>query len=114
MELKHITDDFSVSDQLTVEDVHLVAAMGFHTLICNRHDGEDTAQALFEQMVTACKLSQLTAIYMPVDQSGPTTKDIANFAKTFAAAEKPVLAYAATSDFSQRLYDAAMRQNDKA
>jgi sulfide:quinone oxidoreductase len=112
MDVKRVTDNFSVSDQLTAKDVPLLSAMGFRTLICNRPDGEDPFQALFEQILAASELSQITAIYLPVTQSGPSLQNIADFADAFAAAEKPVLAYCTTGDRSKVLFDASMRQKD--
>ncbi len=113
MEVQHITDEFSVSDQLTAKDVSLASAEGFRTLICIRPDGEDIAQALFEQIMEASKVSKLTAIYLPISSSIPSGKDIADFANAFAAAEKPVLAYAATHEPSKVLFEAAMWQRNK-
>ena len=114
MEVQHITDEFSVSDQLTAKDVPLASAAGFRTLICNRPDGEDIAQALFEQIMEASRVSQLIAIYLPISNSNPSEQEITDFAKSFAAAEKPVLAYAATHELSKVVFDAAMRQSNKA
>ena len=40
MDVKHITDEFAVSGQISTKDLPVLAAMGFKSVICNRPDGE--------------------------------------------------------------------------
>ena len=40
MDIRKITDEFSVSPQIRVADVAAIAAAGFRAVICNRPDGE--------------------------------------------------------------------------
>lgn len=110
MDLNYITDDFAVSGQLMFKDITLVSAMGFHTIICNRPNGEDPFQELFAQIAAECEQSGLTAVYIPVPQSGPTGQNIDDFAKAFEVARKPVLAYSATGARSRDLFAAAAQQ----
>ncbi len=44
MKIAHVTDTFAVSPQPGPEDMQAIAATGFHTIICNRPDGEDAGQ----------------------------------------------------------------------
>ena len=41
---KHVTDDLSVSPQISLADVAEAARLGFTTLIKNRPDGEEPGQ----------------------------------------------------------------------
>lgn len=109
MHVEHLTDDFAVTRQLTIKEVSLASAMGFHTIICNRPNGEDPAQPLFEQIAAASELSGVDAVYIPVQPSGPTDHDIAEFKTALDGARKPVLAYCATGKRSMALFDAAAR-----
>ena len=43
-EFRRVTDQLSVSPQITLEDLPRAAAMGFKLVINNRPDGEDPAQ----------------------------------------------------------------------
>ena len=46
MKAKQVTDEFAVAEQLTADDVDMMAAAGFKTIICNRPDGEAAGQPL--------------------------------------------------------------------
>ncbi|WP_296422909.1 sulfur transferase domain-containing protein [Yoonia sp.] len=53
MDIRRIAADFAVSDQLTANDVAQAHSLGFQSIICNRPDGEDVAQPLFESIAAA-------------------------------------------------------------
>src|SRR5690554_7127736 len=46
MKVKQLTEEFAVADQLTADDVDILAAAGYRTIICNRPDGEAAGQPL--------------------------------------------------------------------
>ncbi len=48
MDIKKITDNYSVAGQIGPEDVPLIAATGFKSVICNRPDGEALDQPDYE------------------------------------------------------------------
>ncbi|WP_439154284.1 TIGR01244 family sulfur transferase [Yoonia sp.] len=93
MDIRRITDDFAISDQLTQKDVTQAHALGYETILCMRPDGEEPAQPLFEDIERAAKTTQITAKYLPVPAAGPTDDNVADFAKIYKDLPKPVLAY---------------------
>ncbi|HMP62519.1 MAG TPA: sulfur transferase domain-containing protein, partial [Phenylobacterium sp.] len=52
---RRVTDEFSVSPQITVEDVAAAADQGFVLIINNRPDGEDPAQAAGAEIEAAAR-----------------------------------------------------------
>lgn len=93
MKSKRITEDFAVSGQITVAEVPQIRNLGFRSIICNRPDGEDIAQPLFESVAEAARNSGMDIIYLPVSRTGPTDEQVAAFATAYNSLEKPILAY---------------------
>ena len=44
MNARQISEDYTVSPQISVEDVKEIKAAGFRSVICNRPDNEDPGQ----------------------------------------------------------------------
>ncbi len=53
MHMNHLDDKVTVSPQITVEDVAVIAAEGFDALMCNRPDGEDPTQTPWAEIEAA-------------------------------------------------------------
>lgn len=107
MEIRKVTDDLSVAGQIQPNDLAVIAAMGFKSIICNRPDGEAEFQPLFEAVESEARTLAIRAMYVPVAPSGPTSADAAHFAKVFDALPKPVLAYCRTGSRSQVTWTAS-------
>ena len=54
MQFKQISPVFSVSGQLTLDDVRDAAAQGFNTIICNRPDDEEAGQLASKTRARLC------------------------------------------------------------
>lgn len=106
MEIRTINQTLSVTGQIGPDDMAVIAAMGFKSILCNRPDGEDAVQPLFEAVKAAAHTMGLGATYLPVAPSGPTASDVVRFAKAFDALPKPVLAYCRTGNRSQATWAA--------
>lgn len=55
MEIKQVTDDFSISDQVTLADLDQLRELGVEVLICNRPDQEAEDQPAFAEIAAAAK-----------------------------------------------------------
>jgi len=108
MDIRKVTETFSVSDQIGTNDIPLIAAMGFKSIVCNRPDGEGEDQSLFEAIETAAARAGLLAAYLPVAAKGPVAQDFLAFEKLFENLPKPVLAYCRTGNRSQATWAASV------
>ena len=54
-DIKKVNDEFSVSAQITLDDVASLAEQGIKSLICNRPDGEDPGQPTADSVRAACE-----------------------------------------------------------
>ena len=89
---RRVTDQLSVSPQITEADVEAAAAAGFKAVICNRPDEEDPTAPSSELIRARAEALGLTFMSLPF--SGAPTNDIAQKQGVLiASADGPVLAY---------------------
>lgn len=93
MDLRKITDDFSVSPQILGSDVPAIAAAGFRSILCNRPDGEDPGQPEFDAVAAAAEAAGLSVRAVPIVSGQVTEESIAAFRKAMDDLPKPILAY---------------------
>ncbi|MCC5872329.1 MAG: hypothetical protein JJU22_08045 [Gammaproteobacteria bacterium] len=67
MGIRKITEDLSVSAQITAEDLATIRKAGFRAIICNRPDGEAADQPSFEEIEAAAKAEGLSTRYLPIN-----------------------------------------------
>jgi uncharacterized protein (TIGR01244 family) len=91
-DFRRVTDDLSVSPQISVADVEAAAAQGFKTIINNRPDGEEPTQPSGHEIEAAATAAGLAYFHIPV-RGGPTPEQVETTAKVLAQAQAPVLAF---------------------
>ncbi|MEO4041853.1 TIGR01244 family sulfur transferase [Hoeflea sp. CAU 1731] len=104
MELKQVSSKFSVSPQITAEDMAVIKAAGFGAIICNRPDGEGADQPTFEEIENAAKAHGLEARYAPVQSGVVKDEDVVHFGEALDELQRPVLAYCRTGTRSATLW----------
>lgn len=104
MDIKTITNEFSVSPQITDKDIDQIKTAGFRAIICNRADGEAADQPRFEAIEKAAKKAGLAAIYLPVQPKTITDENVDEFGAALKNLPHPVLAYCRTGTRSATLW----------
>jgi sulfide:quinone oxidoreductase len=107
MDIKNITDEFSVSAQIAASDMPALAAAGFRSIICNRPDGEAGDQPLFVELSVAAHNAGLQSRMVPVETGKVTDDDARAFAKAMADLPKPILAFCRSGTRSATLWSLA-------
>jgi uncharacterized protein (TIGR01244 family) len=108
MDIRVITPHYSVSPQISPEDVSAIAKAGYKVLICNRPDAENPPQLWAEEVGKAAEAAGLDFHVDPVTDSTMTPEVIARHHDTLAAASGPVLAYRASGTRCSVLWSFAM------
>lgn len=93
MDIRRITDNFSVSPQIRPEDVPTLAEAGYTRVICNRPDSEVTGDETSAAIEAACAEAGLSFHVIPVGHSGMTVDLIAQQREAIDTSDGPVLAY---------------------
>ncbi|WP_299845355.1 TIGR01244 family sulfur transferase [uncultured Roseovarius sp.] len=93
MDLRKITDDFTVSPQIEVSDIPAIVAAGYRSILCNRPDGEDPTQCCFEEVSKAALDAGLEVRSVPITSGVVLPDDLNEFRDALAQLPQPVLAY---------------------
>ena len=104
MDARKLTDKYSVSPQITVEDLPQIAEAGFTTVICNRPDGEGADQPSFEEIEAAAGKLGMEARYLPIVAGKVGDTDAEEFGRLMESLPKPILAYCRTGTRSATLW----------
>jgi sulfide:quinone oxidoreductase len=104
MELRTISPKFTVSPQISVEDVQTIAAQGYRAIICNRPDGEGADQPSFKEIAKAAEAAGIEARHVPVQSGMVKDQDVSAFGEALEDVQRPVLAYCRTGTRSATLW----------
>lgn len=104
IEIKKINNEFSVSEQVSLEDVKMLAAQGVKSLICNRPDGEAADQINVTEIEVAAGDAGLEMFYLPVVSGNFEAEDVSGFLAAMERLPKPVHAYCRTGTRSITLW----------
>jgi len=93
MQLNKLNDSYTVSDQITIDDIETIKQQGFKTIICHRPDDEEPNQPSVDSIKKIAEECGLHFVHQPVVGSQLNMNDVADFQAYYEAAEKPVFAY---------------------
>ena len=93
MDIRKITDTYSVAPQLLASEMQGVADAGFRTVICNRPDAEIPPPEHMSEIRKAAEAAGLTFLEHPIISGGMTMDDVTRQGALLDQAEAPVLAY---------------------
>lgn len=100
MDLRQITDTYSVAPQLEPADMAELAAQGVTTVICNRPDAENPPPLQAAAMQAAAEAAGLSFVFNPVVGGQLTLDTVEEQADAIDAAGGPVVAYCASGNRS--------------
>ena len=104
MDIKKISQKFSVSPQITAADIATLKAEGINAIICNRPDGEGADQPTFAEIEKAAKKVGIAISYQPIVSGKVSDDDVARFGAALQDLPRPVLAYCRTGTRSATLW----------
>lgn len=93
MDIRRISDDYSVSPQITPGDIPAIKAAGFRSLMCNRPDGEDWTQPDYDDIAEAAQAEGLKIRWVPIVGGMVTPEAADDFRAALEEMPKPILAY---------------------
>ncbi len=100
MEIRPLTDAYAVSPQITPEDIPMILAAGYKTVVCNRPDGEIPPDLHADQLRAAVEGAGLRFVDNPVIGGAITRENVAAQGQAMADSQGPVLAYCASGNRS--------------
>lgn len=104
MEVKRINDRFSVSPQISPEDVAAIKAAGFATIVNNRPDGEAPGQPASADIENAARAAGLDYHAIPLGREGVSAEMVERTRAALDAANGPVFAFCRSGTRSTTLW----------
>lgn len=109
MDVRTITPNVSVSDQITPDDIADIRAMGFKAIVGNRPDGEGDDQPAWAEIEEAAAAAGLNTAYIPITPGQMGDEQALQFRAAVTGFDKPVLAFCRTGTRSAHLWALASR-----
>ena len=109
MEIRQITEDYSVAPQIGVYDVAAIKAAGFRSVICNRPDNEDGAVP-HDTIEQAVRAAGLEFRFIPVISGQMTEDNVDDQAAALDELPAPVLAYCRSGTRCTNLYSLVVQK----
>lgn len=104
MDIRRISDEYSVSPQIQPQDVAAIKAAGFRSVVCNRPDNEDPGQPGHETIRKAVEEAGLAFKWVPVISGQMTADNVAEQAAALEELPGPIFAYCRSGTRSANLY----------
>jgi uncharacterized protein (TIGR01244 family) len=102
-QFRTVTEDFAVSPQISVADVHAAAAAGYRAIIVNRPDGEEPGMTPHAEIRAAAENAGLTFTEVPI-VGPPTQAAVSAMGAALSQAKGLVLAYCRSGTRSVTLW----------
>lgn len=111
MNIKPVTANLAVTEQITAVDIEKIKTAGYHTVICNRPDGEGADQPTSAEIQQAAEAAGLEFHYLPVISGKILTEQVTQFQHLKESVAGPILAYCRTGTRSIILWALSERSN---
>ncbi|KQQ72853.1 oxidoreductase [Rhizobium sp. Leaf321] len=109
MDIRQVNDEYSVSGQITVEDLDQIKALGFKSIVCNRPDEEEPGQPDFAAIEARAKELGLDIRHIPVGRMGLTPEGVTEMVDVLEDFPKPLLGYCRSGARSTAIYEQSLR-----
>ncbi len=107
MDLRKISDSFTVSPQIGVDDIPAIAEAGYCSILCNRPDNEEIGQCGGDAIAAAAEAAGLVYRAVPISSGQVSEANMADFRAALDEMPTPILAYCRTGTRCTMLWSIA-------
>lgn len=104
MDIRQINDEYSVTGQISVDDLDAIKAMGFRSIVCHRPDFEQPDQPTFDSVAARANELGLQIKHIPVGPMGVTPEAVDAMVDALDDFERPMLGYCRSGARSTNVY----------
>lgn len=104
MDLRPVNPTYSVSGQISADDLAAIKAAGFKSIVCHRPDGESAGQPSFASIKQAAEALGLQVRHIPVGASGVTADAVRAMVDAIEEMPQPMLGYCRSGNRSSAIY----------
>ncbi len=109
-----INDNFSVSEQIALDEIKHLADDGVKVLICNRPDGEEPNQITCAEIKAAAEANGINFIHIPVPGREIPESALEEFVKVIDGCEDKIHAYCRTGTRSSIFWGLSHARSNSA
>lgn len=107
MDIRPVTENYSVSDQILPSDIGEIKAAGFRSIVCNRPDGEAADQPAFSEVAAEAERQGLAIRHIPIGPMGVTPDAVAAMVDALDEMDGPMLGYCRSGARSTAVFQQA-------
>jgi uncharacterized protein (TIGR01244 family) len=104
MDIRQIDDEYSVSGQITLEELDEIKALGFKSIVCHRPDHESPDQTAFSVIEARARELGLEITHVPVGPMGVTEEAVQGMVDALDEFPRPMLGYCRSGARSTAIY----------
>lgn len=105
MNIKVLSDQVSVSGQLSVQDVDAIAAQNIDVLVCNRPDNEELNQPEYQSIAQEFEKLGIETVFLPFNPLNPMTEYHVQEFAALMQSDKRIHAYCRTGARCTSLFE---------
>lgn len=109
-----IHENFSVSEQVTLDEIKSLAAEGVKVLICNRPDGEEPNQVTCSEIKAAAEANGINFVHIPVPGRIIPEEALEEFVKVIDGCNDKIHAYCRTGTRSSIFWGLSHARSNSA
>lgn len=104
MDIRQINDEYSVSGQISVEDLDQIKALGYQSIVCHRPDHETPDQPLYADIAKRAGELGLSIAHIPIGPTGVTADAVTQMVDALDEFPRPMLGYCRSGARSTAVY----------
>jgi uncharacterized protein (TIGR01244 family) len=104
MDIRNINDEYSVTGQISTDDLKTIKGMGFKSIVCHRPDGETPDQPAFEDIRKAAEAEGLEIRQIPVYSTGVSPENVTAMVDALDEMPRPMLGFCRSGNRSNAIY----------
>ena len=104
MDIRQINAEYSVSGQISLDDLDRIKALGFMSIVCHRPDHDAPDQPLFADIAAKADSLGLPIAHIPVGPMGVTEEAVHMMVDALDEFPRPMLGYCRSGARSTAVY----------
>jgi uncharacterized protein (TIGR01244 family) len=105
MDIRQINDEYSVTGQITTEDLDQIKGLGFKSIVCHRPDEEEPGQPEFAAIAARAEELGLEIRHIPVGRMGVDADGVHAMVDALDELPRPMLGFCRSGARSTAIYE---------
>lgn len=104
MDLRKVDDSYSVTGQITSDDLSAIQSMGFKSIVCHRPDDEEPGQPSYQAIEAEARALGIEMRHIPIGKTGVGHEQVQAMVDALDELDRPMLGYCRSGARSTAVY----------